>query len=441
MQAPDELTANEQEHSGQSTPDIAVMPGVATVLEVETSVNKTLSESCGESSSLVLDFSESTYIEIASLQYVIALVCRRKKAHLETRLKLPTGSDGFPARSMLRRWNYPAAIRLAAKIKFEDFVVESDHQYFQGNGGDLEPSPYAKTEETYDLPSGPVTFTRDAHRFFEFATWDIEKYREAKRLVIDAYEAWDVDAVRAVLNRNLRAPRQSSARNGEAGASDVYLASRVFYEAITNAVRHPGARVVQTSSHLDTQNKAKQFFTIVFWDDGKSMLQTMANAIDSKKNIRRPYPKHFDTDFELTRVDEEGNRSPPEVVNSCDTPESSQDEDRLLLATLYPGTTCNIDGVGHHSLLGESAGTDASLGEPGMGLFVLISTAIDMFGGSVAFRTDRFFMNVKAKRVRGKRADDTPKPMKYSVKIQRFPVAIPSFLGNMVTVRLPLGAH
>ncbi|MBN8476986.1 hypothetical protein [Sulfuritalea sp.] len=441
MQTPDELMANEPKHGEQRIPAFAVMPGIATVLAVETCVNKILSECCSEPSSLTLDFSESTYIEIASLQYVTALVCRRKKANLETRLKLPAGLDGFPARSMLRRWNYPAAIRLAAKIKFEDFVVESDHQYFQGNGGDLEVNPYARTEETYDLPSGPVTFTRDAHRFFEFATWDIEKYLEAKRLVIDAYEAWDIDAVRAVLNRNLQGPRQSSARNSAAGTSDVYLASRVFYEAITNAVRHPGARVVQTSSHLDTQSKAKQFFTIVFWDDGKSMLRTIANAIDSKRNIRRPYPKHFDTDFELTKVDEEGNRSPPEVVKSCDTPVSSQDEERLLLATLYPGTTCNIDGVGHHSLLGESGETDAGLGEPGMGLFVLISTAIDMFGGSVAFRTDRFFMNVKAKRVKGRHTDGMSEATKYSVKIQRFPAAIPSFLGNMVTVRLPLGAQ
>lgn len=436
MHASDELMAKKPIEGGQTKSATAALPGFATVLAVEASVNKTFLECSDEPSILTLDFSESTYIEIASLQYTIALVCRRKKAGLETRMKLPGGTDGFRPRSTLRRWNYPAAIRLAAKIRFEDFVVESDHQYFQGNGGDLVANPYAKLEETYDLPSGQVTFTRDSHRFFEFVTWDVEKYLEAKRLVIDAYEAWDVDAVRAVLNRNLQGPRQSSPSDGGTGTSDVYLASRVFYEAMTNAVRHPGARVIQTSSHLDTQSKTKQHFTIVFWDDGKSMLRTMKEAIDSQKNIRRPYPKHFDTSFELTRVDEKGNKSPPEVVNSCDTPESSQDEERLLLATLYPGTTCNIDGLGHHSLLEESIGADAGLGEPGMGLFVLISTAIDMFGGSVAFRTDRYFMNVKAKH-----ASDVPNSPRYSVKIQRFPSAVPAFLGNMVTVRLPLGAR
>lgn len=436
MHASNKLITRTLSDGDRTKPVTVVMPSSATIAAVEISISKALVECSEEPTVLTLDFSESTFIEIASLQYTIAIVCRRKKADLETRMKLPAGARGFGARSTLRRWNYPAAIREAAKIRFENLVVESDHQYFQGNGGDPENNPYSKPEVTYDLPSGQVTFTRDAHRFFEFTTWNIDKYFEAKRLVIDANDAWDVDAVRSVLNRNLQLPRQQTIENGTQGRSETYVASRIFYEAMTNAVRHPGAHIIQTSSHLESRNREKQHFTIVFWDDGKSMLRTMAEAIDSSKNIRRPYPKHFDTVFELTRVDDKGHKSPTEVINSFDTPASSKDEERLLLATLYPGTTCNIEGQGHHSLIENENSSDAGLGEPGMGLFVLISTAIDMFGGSVAFRTDRYFMNIKAKRTSAK--SDAPK---YSVKIQRFPLAIPPFLGNMITVRLPLGAR
>lgn len=401
---------------------VAPFPSSATIEAVETALQAVPASS----HSLILDFSKSVFIEVATLQFVVALVAQRTRASLTTRMKLPSGEEGFPARSFMRRWSFPAALKSATNLRFDAFVVESDLEYFQGKGGDAGPGLYAQKEETYKLPSGDVTFTVDAHRFFEFCTWDITKYRDPKRLVMDACATWNVKPVMAALARNLRRPGNS--RQG--GMADVYLTSRVFYEAMTNAVRHPGANLIQVVSHLDAQGTKKQHFTIVFWDDGKSMLHTLAAALEARKPIRRPSPSDFETHYQLTRVGDTDGAESVEFLSSRETPDSSQDEMRLLLATLFPGTTSSVSGE-DHSASPDLVAADARLGEPGMGLFVLVSTAIDMFGGSVAFRTDRYFMNIKASS-RAKQA------AAYAVKIRRYPAAVPSFLGNMVTVRLPL---
>lgn len=410
-------------------PIVAEFPVAATIRSVEAFVDKALGEACDPDAELLLDFSDSTYIEIASLQHVTALIASRKKNDLRTKLRLPSGERGFRARSALRKWKYPAALKEATGLRFEDLVVEADLEYFHGNGGDQKETPYIGAQAKYVLPSGTVNFTIEAHRFFDFVTWNISKYRDSKRLVIDAYDAWNVTPVMAVLSRNLRRAQKMSPASGSA---DVYLASRVFYEAMSNAIRHPDATVIQTSSHLGTGKGPKEYFTIVFWDDGKSMLETLSDALAAGKQIRRPYPADFDANFALTRESEDGTKTPVEIVNSSKTPSCTADKELMLLSTLYPGTTCNFEGEGH-SVRKELISADPRLGEPGMGLFVLLTTAIDMFGGSVAFRTDHYFMNVESATLESGAT--------YSVKIKRHPETTPSFLGNMVTVRLPLGGN
>ncbi|MGH8605756.1 MAG: hypothetical protein ACREXR_24075, partial [Gammaproteobacteria bacterium] len=240
------VTVSPTAPSATSDPVVASFPATATIKAVEDTINSTYASRYGHVPNLELDFSNSTFIEIASLQHIIALVACRKQHGLQTRLRLPAGEAGFRARSILRKWGYPAALRQATGLRFEHFVVESDLEYFRGKGGDQANTPYLGAQITYDFPSGPVSFTAEAHRFFEFVTWSIEKYNDPKRLVIDAYDAWNVAPVMSVLNRQLRRPRNPSLALAGAGAGqpDVYVTSRVFYEAMTNAVRHPGARVI-----------------------------------------------------------------------------------------------------------------------------------------------------------------------------------------------------
>ncbi|MCK9362119.1 MAG: hypothetical protein M0P74_00730 [Syntrophales bacterium] len=429
------------------TPVEVSFPVAATIKAAERCVDDVLARHFECIHSLVLDFSESTFIEIATLQYITALVASRQRQNFETRLRLPAGEKGFRARAMLRRWGYPAALKEATGLRFESFVVESDLGYFHGKGGDQNDTPYAGGQVTYYLNSGPISFTIEAHRFFECVTWHIKKYDDPKRLVIDAYDDWNVAPVMAVLNRQLRLENPTLSAKAGAGLPDIYVASRVFYEAMINAVRHPSATVIQTSSHLgsfkasDTSSDpdtrkvpSAKFFTMVFWDDGKSMVSTLSDALTNGQQIRRPYPREFDVNFALTRESAEGEKSDIVIVNSKATPVDPTDEGYMFLSTLFPGTTCNFEGQGH-SVRKELLDADPRLGEPGMGLFVLISTAIDMFGGSVAFRTNRYFMNVtSASRKKSAKLHDA----KYAVKIKRYPETTPPFLGNMVTVRLPL---
>ncbi len=66
-----------------------------------------------------------------------------------------------------------------------------------------------------------------------------------------------------------------------------------------------------------------------------------------------------------------------------------------------------------------------------MGLHVLVNTVVDVFGGSLAFRTGSLFMNIR-------RADRSDDEAKYRAKIARASDAVPPFLGNMLTIRLPI---
>jgi hypothetical protein len=84
-----------------------------------------------------------------------------------------------------------------------------------------------------------------------------------------------------------------------------------------------------------------------------------------------------------------------------------------------------------HSEVEEQQGGRAL---PGMGLFVLVDVVLSIFRGAVAFRTGRFFMNVRNPSGKERELHGA----KYRVKIVRDPQQTPPFHGNMVTVRLPL---
>ena len=67
-----------------------------------------------------------------------------------------------------------------------------------------------------------------------------------------------------------------------------------------------------------------------------------------------------------------------------------------------------------------------------MGLYVLTNTTIDVFGGMLSFRTKNYFMNIKA------HVDKSNAKSNYQVKVKKYGSWVPNFVGNMVTIRLPL---
>jgi hypothetical protein len=220
------------------------MPSRATIGAVEYAVDDFYARLPDEANVLCLDFSESTFIEVATLQFVTAFIVERERRALQTIMRLPTGTPGLRTRHFLRRWNYDAAMRTATGKPFKHLVDPRDHIYFAGSptGGDPG-DPYAGAFAKHDTKHGEIVFNVEAYRFFGFRTWRLADYSDKSAIFSRERALWaSVDqVVTETLRRRLRKPEPISFGTTTAESPDPpqYLLSRIVFEAMTNAVRHP----------------------------------------------------------------------------------------------------------------------------------------------------------------------------------------------------------
>ena len=279
-------------------------PQISVIGSVEDAFRKFFDEQI-EPPCLLLDLSSCAYIEIATLQYLIAIVRDRKLRGLDTGLKLPAGHDGLRLRHFIRRWNYAEAMQAATGWRFREVVDARDvRKYFQteAGGGDAG-NPYEGAQVIYFDRFGEKIFSREAYRFFGFTTWRIGDGSDGKSVVENVRGQWKQadQSVTEILKRQLKRPVALDAAGITVKEldSENYVVSRIVFEAMTNAVRHPGASVIQTSSHMAqkpiSDDRAPNhvrwvdnFFTLVYWDDGQSMLSTLKSAVARELSIFNP---------------------------------------------------------------------------------------------------------------------------------------------------------
>lgn len=161
------------------------------------------------------------------------------------------------------------------------------------------------------------------------------------------------------------------------------------------------------------------------------MYKTLAKAIDQGLPIRH------DTRYRAKYFVKSGSSSDsngPRLLDSTLIPGRESSDEDLLISTLFPGVTCDVEDREGNSRIGWEDRPEMAV--PGHGLFFLVDAAVSVFGGSVAFRTGNLFMNVSAPsnqdRIQSESQNSTPG---YKIKIIKRKT---NFLGNMVTVRLPL---
>jgi len=399
---------------------------------------------------LVFDFSDSVFIEIATLQLVTSHVRRRHSLGHITKLRLPSGDKGLYARHFLRRWKYAEIFSeiFGKKNPFRTFVDTADHKYFSGSptGGDPG-DPYAGAVVRHEDRYGERAYRIETYRFFGFKTWLLSQDVDKRRFVEEEKKRWrNADPlIIETLNRRLKTPpaARSSTTEHSSVNNEKLVVGRIVFQAITNALRHPRASVLQASSHMaerlasepeTTTKKTDTFFTLVYWDDGESMYATLRKALTS--NLPINHPTSLKATYLLDSSKYSDSNRQPQVVSSSEIPTSQSSDKELLISTIFPGVTCDVKDSERLASVGFEE-DDPILAVPGHGLFVLVQTAVELFGGSVAFRTGNFFMNISALTEWEWRQQKLsgPKPP-YKIKTDR---SEPAFLGNMVTVRLPLG--
>lgn len=403
-------------HEDAAVIDQLSIPADGTIGSVESQVDAFFCELNEEPEALELDLSACDYIEVSSLIYFIAFIKGRLNRGLSTYLRIPASET---VRDFLRVWEFPRALRHATGIPFHKFVHEADLRYF----GERQDSSHRRYSG-WVLDRQVDRLLSD--RFFAITTFPINQSTSHARMVVDETERWEAQLVKSVLKKHLIGP-------------EGYFANRVIFESMTNALRHPSANIIQTVSRFDVrydatgQTTGAKYFTMAFWDDGESIITTLKRAIDSGLKVRSADVPELYSNYRVTLESAEGKKGAPQILPSSYLPDEKTSEELLLLAATFPGITRDVVGIDHVAPA-DMADSEKSLMLPGMGLYVLTNCVVDIFGGTIAFRTKDFFMNIKQTSARQRRVDRT----RYQVKIRKFHEKTPSFLGNMLTIRLPL---
>lgn len=359
---------------------------------------------------IVFDFSKTTFIEAAALQVVIAAALRIKREGDAFGLRI---SESQAVRDFWRAWGFPKALTAALGTdSFVNMTSLGDRHYFGEDQKHYLPS---------SLPAHPG-FPGDSIRstnFFGFHSLMFEPDTHWSRLAYEEKDSWNASHIRVVLA-------------GKLGRDSNYFPSRVVFEAVLNALRHPEATIMQTAS-TDQRTKKGRQFTVHFWDDGVSMSDTLRRAIERGTKVRGESEQDFARTYLLVESSDDDPESKRESVEVTDTVlQKGISSERALFATILPGVSSDAFGP-ELPVAEEVLHEDIRFGRRGMGLFVLINAVVEVLGGSVAFRTGHLFMNVRS---------TTPLERKQSgatlrVRIKRRPAALPGFLGNLITVRVP----
>ncbi|MBI5674423.1 MAG: hypothetical protein HZC48_01180 [Nitrospirae bacterium] len=353
--------------------------------------------------SLVLDFSKSEFIEPSCLIYLISLLINRTRNDRETILKLPRLKK---VRDFLRSWSFPDTIKNTTGLSFWAIVTEEDRSYF-GENPSLNEQTYAgklfnhygKWERILQnyLPILELCNTGDSFNVGRALT-------EANR--------WKREVISSVLEKHLYGPHG-------------FFASRIVFEAIMNAVRHPNASIILTTSCLRIdkgQNKGQM--AITWWDDGKSMIDTLREVLNNGNALTRGAINIIDK-YRLVCEYIDGNKTEPVILTSDLIPDKTISDLHLLLAATFPGITCDLKGETH--VPSPETAANPILSSPGMGLYLLINAACNVYHGSVSFRTKGYFMEIKP-----------AKSDSYGYEVNARYYSSAQFLGNMLTVNLPL---
>lgn len=365
-----------------------------------------------EPKSLLLDLGKCKFIDVTTLLWLLSILKDRALKKLETKIELPKNKN---VRDFLRVWMFPEALSKITRKPFFGYVTNTSKDYFGEN------------KDYHDLNYGGNIIENGMNRllsvrFFSLIVFQTSMFKNNEKDVVSESDRFNSTLVKSVLSKQLSGPVS-------------YIPSRIIFESIMNSIRHPDAENFVLASFLDGvrgfQSDRKKLFTISLWDDGKSMIHTIRNALMNDLKIRAGCDSTFLTrNFYIILEDPNGNIIEKSIKPSEFTPDIDHCDQYILFSTLLPGITCDVTGKGKKTYKGEE-GLSKPFTTPGMGLFVLLNAVIDIFGGELTIRCDKYLMNIKNNKSKSIKAD-------YQVKIKSMHLNNPEFLGNMLTIRLPI---
>ncbi len=232
------------------------------------------------------------------------------------------------------------------------------------------------------------------------------------------------------------------------------LANTIIYECLTNAVRHPNSRDLVIGSFFDSKKviedkKIQEFhFTIVIWENGMSIIDTLKKAIIDGENIRsheslvRAENSKLTSWFKLKRDYDSTSQSNYFYYDFI--PDKKTPDDEILVASFFPGIS--RDPERKQSLSDKDNILQDEFEEaygPGLGLTFLLDAVVNKLNGRLSVRTNEYFLNIKRGNKDVQKEFSNIKNEKnvdsiYQAKLTKRNNNENSFVGNMITIRIPL---
>ena len=389
----------------------------------------------------IIDLSEVRFIEPTCLMYILAIIHRRDQKDFPIEIMLPRES----VISILSTWRFYGAVENITQRPFSYFIYRKDLPPRSlinsiDNKIDFRKRPQREAETLEDVLKKkylPIKILFENNRDDE----------PNKSLADCEFERWQETEIMSWLQANLNIPQYADEDEKKEQIKEDFPA-RIVFEAMMNAIRHPKATVIATASHIlwpkgsqDRRKSKKKIppednlenghFTLIWWDNGIGIVETLRQALDTDKPIIVPIDPPPPRECKIVLEDMEGIKSEPMMETTDFVPNKATRDEMLLFAATCPRITRDPMGQGHSTKLGKAVSEDDPLRSPGMGLYILLGSVINTFGGSVAFRTGKFFMNAKKGPKTGKWKAD------YAIKITTYDSGF-IFPGNIITIRLPI---
>lgn len=415
-----------------------------------------------EDGSLLLDFTKPKHILLESLMYLISFISQRKSLNRTTYIKYFSNEN---IRGFIHNSRFFETLKDVCAVDIRDFAIDLPEQF--------ENTAYAVDyfdKPRYEYYNGNLVLMSAKDRLehlknkgfypltsLEFQT-DIQKSYTLKQEPKNWMEG---KPIISIIQKNL--PDKISIGNK--------ISKHIIYESITNAIRHPNS----TKLVIACRKQLNQY-TLVMWDNGESIIETLLNELKSGNSIKADdCEDDFHSCYCIEKVKKKGR---PTIDNfdfyySHDVPNLNEenpdfayrkDEKFVLLSSLFPGIS--RDPKGSDYTKSTVLNNEEKPVLTGRGLTYLINTAVRNFGGEVRIRTGNYFMNIKKadkvitsmpdlfvdnysdkyyvidyqKKYQEKNIEPADKKIINTVfraKISTIGEEHQAFLGNMITIQIP----
>lgn len=361
---------------------------------------------------LLIDLTAASFIDIAALVHILALLRDRYSSSVDTRIAIPKSRK---VRDFFRAWNFPEVASQVSGRPFEDLVSPDSLRYF----GEL-PQYYNGNEASRTEDPAAAAYERLLQqRFFGFHAYTFQSPAQMTIAVEREWRRWRQPLLLSVLDRYLTAPGSEIARV-------------VIYELLANAIQHPfadqcviGSRIVGLNPTSQLANPKRQL-SISIWDDGTSMISTIRDCLRDSLPVRLYSPDGY-AEADVFNVDGFGWAQQKSQYATSDTPHQDSPDEEILLSCLFPGVSRK---AAHHVPDIPKPVADLSDSQHGLGLYSLYRSVVETFGGTLAIRTGSSFLKLR------KAGGGSGRANAYDVELKRSD-GRPLF-GNLLTVRIPL---